>query len=253
MDLLLIIDEEKQHYVYIKDFDRLMFSYSKNKKKKHFCKYCLQCFYSKEDFENHSGDCMVVNGTQKIAMPKEGSKVYFNNYDRQLPVPFVIYADFESIIKNVDTCIPADNKSYTHQYQKHEACGFGYKVVCHYDKKYSKEAVIYRGPDVVSKFITNMFDEVIDCQRVMFEQFNKPLKMTDIDEEDFQTAENCHICNRKYQEYEEENIPVRDHCHITGKYRGSAHRDCNLKLQISADKIRVPVIFHNLGNDPRKN
>ena len=40
--------------------------------------------------------------------------------------------------------------------------------------------------------------------------------------------------------------PVRDHCHITGKYRGSAHAACNLKLQISAEKIRIPVIFHNL-------
>ena len=39
---------------------------------------------------------------------------------------------------------------------------------------------------------------------------------------------------------------MRDHCHITGKYRGSAHKACNLKLQISAEKIKIPVIFHNL-------
>ena len=41
-------------------------------------------------------------------------------------------------------------------------------------------------------------------------------------------------------------MPVRDHCHITGKYRGSAHKTCNLKLQISAEKIKIPVIIHNL-------
>ena len=39
---------------------------------------------------------------------------------------------------------------------------------------------------------------------------------------------------------------MRDHCHITGKYRGSAHQNCNLKLRISAQKIKIPVIFHNL-------
>ena len=44
----------------------------------------------------------------------------------------------------------------------------------------------------------------------------------------------------------EKNIPVRDHCHITGIYRGSAHKNCNLKLQISAEKIKITVIFHNL-------
>ena len=106
--------------------------------------------------------------------------------------------------------------------------------------------------------------------------------MTASDEEDFQKAEKCWICDRKYkrektkeekkrekeivkdEEYywigddlykpeekekrEKERIanePVRDHCHITGKYRGSAHRKCNLKLQISAEKIKIPVIFHN--------
>ena len=47
MDLLLIIDENKSHYVYIKDFDRFMFQKTKNKNKKYFCRSCLQCFSSK--------------------------------------------------------------------------------------------------------------------------------------------------------------------------------------------------------------
>ena len=47
MDLLLLIDDDKSHYVYIKDFDRFMFHKTKNKNKKYFCKSCLQCFSSK--------------------------------------------------------------------------------------------------------------------------------------------------------------------------------------------------------------
>ena len=42
---------------------------------------------------------------------------------------------------------------------------------------------------------------------------------------------------------QEKDIRVRHHCHITGKYRGSAHQDCNINFQLS-DKI--PIIFHNL-------
>ena len=42
------------------------------------------------------------------------------------------------------------------------------------------------------------------------------------------------------------NHPVRDHCHITGKYRGSAHNCCNLQLRIDPEKLKIPVIFHNL-------
>ena len=73
----------------------------------------------------------------------------------------------------------------------------------------------------------------------MKEEFNKPLKMTKDDEEKFQKADECRICNKKYNKTD---VRVRDHCHITGMYRGSAHQDCNLNFQIS-DKI--PVIFHN--------
>ena len=65
-------------------------------------------------------------------------------------------------------------------------------------------------------------------------------------EKDFQTSKKCWICEKKYKLDEKENIPVRDHCHMTGKYRGSAHKKCNLKLQISAEKIEIPVVFHNL-------
>ena len=46
IDLLLLIDDDKSHYVYIKDFDRFMFHKTKNKNKKWFCKSCLQCFSS---------------------------------------------------------------------------------------------------------------------------------------------------------------------------------------------------------------
>ena len=46
MDLLLLIDNDKSHYMYIKDFDRFMFHKTKNKNKKWSCKSCLQCFSS---------------------------------------------------------------------------------------------------------------------------------------------------------------------------------------------------------------
>ena len=46
MDLLLLIDDDKSHYVYIKDFDRFMFHKTKNKNRKWFCRSCLQCFSS---------------------------------------------------------------------------------------------------------------------------------------------------------------------------------------------------------------
>ena len=244
--------EEKQHYVYIKDFSRLMFNVTKHKERKHFCMNCLQCFYSKEALAKHRTNCIAINGVGAVEMPKPYidkngveriPSVYFRNHHKQLPVPFVIYADFESITCKVSGCQPSNNKSYTEKYQKHTACGFAHKVVCHYDKQYSRDSVLYRGEDCIKVFMKSMFQEVKKCQEVIRDNFNKPFVMTARDESNFKKATRCHICKKKYGKSDER---VRDHCHITGKYRGSAHAACNLKLQISAEKIKIPVIFHNL-------
>ena len=80
----------------------------------------------------------------------------------------------------------------------------------------------------------------------MKEELQKPLNMTVQNEIDFQNSTVCHICQRKFNEDNPLKEKVRDHCHITGEYRGAAHRDCNLKWAISPQKLKIPVIFHNL-------
>ena len=97
MDLLLISDKNKSHYVYTKDFDRFMCNKTKNKNKKYFCKCCLQCFSSGKILIKHKENCLVINGKQSVKL-KSGS-ISFKNYVKQLPVPFKIYADFECILK----------------------------------------------------------------------------------------------------------------------------------------------------------
>ena len=243
MELLLITEGENKHYILIKDFNRLMFRQTKHEHRKHFCMYCLQCFSREDVLTEHKNNCISINGVQAIKMPEKGDKVYFKNHHKQLSVPFVIYADFEALTEKIQGCQPNNEKSYTEAYQKHTDCGYGYKVVCCYDDKYSKPVQIHRGENAIHKFMENMLEEVNWCKSKMKKHFNKPLKMTKEDEKDFQKAIKCHICD---QQYTDKDIRVRDHCHITGKFRGSAHQDCNLKLRIKPDNIKIPVIFHNL-------
>ena len=244
MELLLMTTNENKHYVLIKDFNKFMYNQTKHKERKHFCMWCLQCFSSERVLNNHKENCIQVNGQQAIKMPdKDNNILKFNNFHKQQPVPFVIYADFEAITEKIHGCQQDGNKSYTEAYQKHTDCGYGYKVVCCYDDKYTKPIQLYRGEKAVYKFMENMLEEVKYCKKAMKTFFNKPLKMTKEDEEEFKKATTCHICDKKYTE---KDIRVRDHCHITGKYRGSAHQDCNLKLRINPEEIKIPLIFHNL-------
>ena len=257
------LGEETTHYVLIEDFSKFNSKFTKHKGKKHFCMRCLQCFYSNESLAKHKLYCITINGVQAIKMPekytdKNGVErspcVYFKNYHKTLPAPFCIVADFECITEKISGCQPPpvkkpkkgrliEERSYTEKYQKHTACSFGYKVVCHYDEKYSGDVVIYRGEDCIQKFMKCMFEEVKNCQSIIRDNFNKPLKMTKKNEKSFKEATHCHICEKKYRV---DDVPVRDHCHVTGKYRGSAHQTCNLKLKISAENIKIPVVFHNL-------
>ena len=244
MELLLITKDENKHYVLIKDFNKFMYNKTKHKERKHFCMHCLQCFSSERVLNDHRDNCIQVNGTQAIKMPdKDKNILKFNNFHKQQAVPFVIYADFEAITEKISGCKPNNDKSYTEAYQKHTDCGYGYKVVCCYDDKHTKPVQIYRGEKAVYKFMEAMLEEVKYCKKTMKKCFNKPLKMTNDDVDKFEKATKCHICDK---EYTEKDIQVRDHCHITGKYRGSAHQECNLQLRINPDEIKIPVIFHNL-------
>ena len=73
----------------------------------------------------------------------------------------------------------------------------------------------------------------------MKKHFNKSLVMTAEENEEFERSNICWVCGKLI----EFNNKVRDHCHISGKYRGSSHWSCNINLKISK---KLPVIFHNL-------
>ena len=100
MDLLLLFEDDKSHYVYIKDFNTFMFHKTKNKNKRWFCKSCLQCFSGKNILIKHKEDCLSINGTQSVDV--EEGIIKFENYSKQLPVPFKIYADFECNLQDTE-------------------------------------------------------------------------------------------------------------------------------------------------------
>ena len=98
MDVLLLTNDDKSHYVYIKYFERFMFHKTKNKNKKWLCKSCLQCFSSDSVLIKHKENCLSVNGKQSL----EKGITEFKNYFKQTPISFKIFADFECNLESVD-------------------------------------------------------------------------------------------------------------------------------------------------------
>ena len=140
--MLLISNGFTSHYVYIKDFNRLMFNKTTHKGKKYFCKSCLQCFSDEHFLNEHKKDCLLINKGQNVKLEK--GFIEFKNSNRQIPVPFKIYADFECLLKGCDVGVdndyfPYEGISFTRKSQDHFSFSFAYKVIC-VDNRYSKTA-----------------------------------------------------------------------------------------------------------------
>ena len=161
--------------------------------------------------------------------------IKFENYSKQLPVPFRFYADFECNLQYTEIY----EGSCTKKCHDHVPSSYAFKVVC-IDNRFSKPIVVYRGKNAAYEFIKAIFEEYKYCKKVMKKHFNKNLIMSEEEEHLFQQSDSCSIC-KKLVNHDDEK--VRDHCHITSKFRGAAHQSCNLNFQLTK---RISVIFHNL-------
>ena len=239
IDLIKLDEGTKSHYVFIKNYDKLMSSQTnKMKAKKYHCRTCCHGFKTEELLNKHiEGGCLAVEG-QKIEMPEAGDTITSKNHFKKLKAPFVIYADFECLT------VPIDKKSKsakakTTSYQEHRPSGFMINVVNAITG--SSEPYLYRGEDCMDKFVEKINKVREDILERMKE--DKDCIETEADWEDFNNATNCFICGNKFEEGKKK---CWDHCHFTGKYRGCAHEACNLRFSMRYCKI--PVFFHNLKN-----
>lgn len=241
INVLLISDGAKQHYCLIKDMSRLLSSQtSKREHKQHYCLRCLNGFPSDEKLKEHKELCNSREAV-KIELPDAGTFLTFKNYNRSMRVPFIVFADFESSTDQINTCQPNPANSYTNQYQKHTPSGFCYYIKCFDDKVYSHDPVTYvkkSEDDDVAKIFVDMLEKEINKIYLQF-KFEKKMIFDKKDEKDFRESTKCHICEKDLG-----NDRVRDHCHLSGKYRGVAHNGCNLNYKVPKF---IPVVFHNLS------
>ena len=241
IDLFFFEEDGVSHYSLIKNFTRLVkkqLTLSKNGTV-FVCKKCFSHFTKNELVQRHITYCSN-NETVAVKMPPQNTMLGFKHYYKQLPVPFVVYADFECFTKPMNTCRPNPKKSYNYNYQKHEPSGF-----CFYIKgivpDITIKPIIYtktNSDDNVAEIFVNKLAKVTNKIYNDFYQRPIPLRLTRQEQKSFDKEEICHTCKKELLDDK-----VRDHCHFTGKYRGAAHNSCN--LQCRKPKI-LPVIFHNL-------
>lgn len=111
-----------------------------------FCKYCLHCCSTGEILAKHMERCQL-HGAKRVKMPDpKENKLFFKKKECKLRLPFVIYADFESILLKNNAAEQKPNQPWTLKLDTHQACNFGFHTVST-DKRFYSKPKLHFGED----------------------------------------------------------------------------------------------------------
>ena len=214
---------ENTHYSWVKRLTALLYDQSRHNESKHFCERCLHGYTKRDFLERHKPECKgLLKSPTRTEMPKEGeTKMAFKNYYKQMKAPYAVYADFECLVRKIDTCEPDNKRSFTVKTEKHEPCGFSYFVVR--SDGQTQDPIIHRGEDAVFVFRTYLQNHEREMREDMANK--RPLVMTNEDWQKYRNATECHICNKSLvKDLYRDSMEVYDP--DSGKYCGQSHRRC---------------------------
>ena len=156
INLMLTKQGENSHYSYVKRLTALLYDQNRHNESKHFFERCLHGYKTIDLLESHKPECKgLLKSPTRTEMPKEGeNKMAFKNFYKQMKSPYVVYADFECVLKKIATCEPDSKKSLTVKTEKHEPCGFSYVIVRSDGQSFGPYT--YRGEDAVYKFLKSL-------------------------------------------------------------------------------------------------
>ena len=234
---MLITENNRKHYVAIKSLSRLLSSQNtKHKGKEYFCMNCLQGFSEESSRDKHLDYC-INNESVKVEMPHRNLIVQYSDVQFQFKVPFIMYADFESILEPIQGLGNNPTISSMRGINNHIPSGWCIREFAY--GKVENPLKLYHGEDCVQKFCDHMIGEACHLYQSFPEKPMKPLTPKEMDR--YKRSERCHIC---FNPFKEDKPKVRDHCHYTGHYRGPTHMKCNLQYKIPS---YIPIVFHNLS------
>ena len=236
--LLMISNGENWHYLVVKHLPGLLKGITSNHKKDFYCLNCFHSYRTKNKLEEHKKICENHEYCY-VEMPNEENKIIkYNQGEKSIKLPFIIYADLECLLEKMITCYNNLRESSTTEINKHTPSGYSLFTHCSFDKIKNK-LDYYRGKDCMKKFCKDLREH---ATKIINYEKEKMIPLTTKEEIYHNKQNNCYICEKEFDIKDKKHHKVRDHCHYTGKYRGAAHMICNLRYKIPKE---IPIAFYN--------
>ena len=125
----MITDGKKWHYLAVKSLSALLRGITSNHNGDFYCLNCFHSYSTKEKLKKHEKVCNDHDYCY-VEMPNEDNKILkYNHGENLLKVPFIIYADLESLLEKMITCHNNSEKSSTTKTNKHTP--FVYSLFAH--------------------------------------------------------------------------------------------------------------------------
>jgi hypothetical protein len=237
------------HYTLVDDISALLrkqygekgnLTYQKSK----HCPNCLCKFRDQNSLNSHEKLCLR-NQTQEVTMPEKDTFIEFKNFNKKFPVPIVGYFDFEAALPQPESpcarCTLHKKAACHHRsVTENNQIPFSYAMLFVDFNGVVVHKTQYSGEDCAHHFIQHLLDVEEDLKR--FTQIHEPMTFTNSDSRNYRAATHCHICEKELGD--QNDISVRDHCHLTGRFLGAAHQSCNLKRSVPK---KIPLFAHNLS------
>ena len=229
-----------RHYFLIRNMSALVTPQCKtNKRKCHVCPSCLSYFFHKDRYETHIHLCKK-DGTQYVFPKGDGAELGFSSFNSMVNAPFVIYADLEMMICKEEMV----RRGKTQSKSRHVPISVGALTVCKDRPEFGSAPFLYTGPDCIDMLIEFLNREQHHVHQI-YKGVSMPCLMTNRDHNHFHAAHACEMCGGKFG-WDPMLKKVRDHCHISGKYRYALCSSCNLMR--AKRPFQVNIFFHGLSN-----
>ena len=235
VDVLL----HNNHYYLIRNMSTFASGEKSNRRKCYVCQYCLCYFVKKERYDLHVELC--VKGGHQYEFPhKDAAQLNFSNYSNIVPASFVMYCDLEAMItKEVKV-----NRGKIQTKSVHVPIAVGAITVCRPKKEFGSLPMIYMGADCIDVLLQFIQSEVSRVSNIL-KNVCVPCIMRLEDKYMHKHAKHCFMCRKKFSDFRHLD-KVRDHCHLSGKFRYTLCSTCNLTRAKRPPEIHL--FFHGLSN-----